>query len=102
MNTIERNQPAEMERPSTRAGQRIRETAGQLGETAARAGEGLEKRLDNLEVKFNDVRASVVDKTKEYSRTANDYVRKNPWVAVGVSAGLAFLAGMLIGRRRGG
>ena len=41
MNTSEQNQLQDVDRISVRAGRRIRETAGQLGETAARASEGL-------------------------------------------------------------
>ncbi len=100
MTTQERNHSPVLDRTATRAGQHIRETAGQLGETAARASEGLEKSLDNIQLKFNDVRDSVIDKTKKYSRATNSYVRKNPWIAVGITAGFAFLAGMFIGRRR--
>ena len=100
MNTQERTHLPVADRLPTRTGEQIRETAGRLGETAARATEGLEESLENIEVKFNDVRGSVIDKTKEYARTTNSYVRKNPWVVIGISAGFAFLAGMLIGRRR--
>ena len=100
MNTQERNQAPVLDRTATRPSQYIRETAGQLGETAARATEGLEESLDNIQTKIKGVRDSVIDKTKEYSRTTNNYVRKNPWTAMGISAGAAFLVGMLIGRRR--
>jgi ElaB/YqjD/DUF883 family membrane-anchored ribosome-binding protein len=100
MNSNKGNHEPVLEPTATRTGQRIRETAGRLGETAARASEGLEESLGNMKMKFNDVRGSVVDKAKEYSRTTNSYVGKNPWTAIGISAGFAFLAGMLIGRRR--
>ena len=101
MNNQERNQIPDLERTTTRAGQKIRETAGQIGDTAARASEGLQENLDNIQLKFNDLRDSVIDTTKEYSRTANSYVSRNPWIAMGISAGLAFLAGMFVGRRQG-
>jgi ElaB/YqjD/DUF883 family membrane-anchored ribosome-binding protein len=100
MNTEERNQQPVVDRTNTRSGQYMRETAGQLGETAARVTEGMEESLDNIQMKFNDLRDSVIDKTKEYSRTANGYVSRNPWTAIGISTGVAFLVGMLIGRRR--
>jgi ElaB/YqjD/DUF883 family membrane-anchored ribosome-binding protein len=90
-----------IDRIAARAGQQVRETAGQLGETVARSAERLEDELENFEAKFDDVRHAVTDTTKEYSRTVNSYVKKNPWMAIGITAGFAFLAGMLIGRRRG-
>ena len=89
-----------MDRIATRAGRNIRQTADQFGESVARAREGLEESLDDIEMKFNDVRDSVIDKTKEYSRTTNSYISKNPWTVIGISAGFAFLVGMFIGRRR--
>jgi ElaB/YqjD/DUF883 family membrane-anchored ribosome-binding protein len=100
MNLKGQNPPPVLDQIATRAGQHIRGKADQLGEAAVRASEGLEESLGKIEMKFNDVRDSVIDKTKEYSRTTNSYVRKNPWVAIGISAGFAFLVGMLIGRRR--
>jgi ElaB/YqjD/DUF883 family membrane-anchored ribosome-binding protein len=100
MNIKEINHPPALDRFVTHAGQQIRETADQLTETAARAGEGLEENLDDIKIKFNNVRDSVTGKTKEYSRTLNGYITKNPWVAVGISAGFAFLVGVLVGRRR--
>ena len=100
MNRQDGNHPSVIERTPTRIGQNIRETADQLGETAARASEGLEGNIENIGAKFNDARTSVFDKTKEYARTTDDYVSRNPWVAVGISAGVAFLVGMLIGRKR--
>ena len=101
MNTEERNQQPVLDRTTTRTGQYMRETAGQLGETAAMASEKLEESLENIQLKFNDVRDSVVDTTKKYSQATNSYVKKNPWMAIGITAGFAFLAGMFIGRRRG-
>ena len=100
MNTKERNHPPMLDQISILAGQHIGETADQLRETAAQAGEGLEESLDSIRMKFNNVRDSVTDTTRHYSRSVNDYVNKNPWVAIGVSVGCAFLAGMLIGRRQ--
>jgi ElaB/YqjD/DUF883 family membrane-anchored ribosome-binding protein len=102
MNTHERDHGPALDRIAPRVGQQLRETAGQLRETAERAGEELEARIDNVQMKFDAVRESAIDTTKEYVQTANRYVRKNPWTAIGISAGFAFLVGVLIGRRRDG
>ena len=91
MNIQERNRPQVLDRIAT--------TAGQLSDTVAQASEELQEGIDNIERRFTEVRDSVTDKTKEYSRTLNSYVTKNPWAAIGISAGLAFVAGILIGRR---
>jgi len=100
MKTQERNHHGVLDRTLARAGQHIHETADQLGETATRASDRLEESFDDIRTKFNDVRDSVTGKTRTYAGTLNSYVGKNPWVAIGISAGFAFLAGMLIGRRR--
>jgi ElaB/YqjD/DUF883 family membrane-anchored ribosome-binding protein len=39
------------------------------------------------------------EKARTAARTTDDYVRDNPWRAVGIAAGVGFLLG-LIGRRR--
>jgi ElaB/YqjD/DUF883 family membrane-anchored ribosome-binding protein len=102
MNTQGQDHSQVLDRVATDVGQRIRETADQLGETTERVSEGLQSGLDNLGKDFSDVRDSVVDRTREYSQTTKSYVRKNPWVVIGLSAGFAFLVGMLIGRRSAG
>jgi len=100
MNNKDRNTTDTMDRTQTYAGEPLRDTLGQASEATARAAESVRESLGNLGQKIGGVRDSVVDKTKEYWRTTDGYVGRNPWVAVGVSAGVAFLAGLLIGRRR--
>ncbi|HTK83137.1 MAG TPA: hypothetical protein VL633_12690 [Bacteroidota bacterium] len=100
MKTHERHEHPATNRPITRAGQYLRDTAGQLGENAERASEELEENVDNIQLKFNELRDSLIDKTKEYSRATNSYVSKNAWMAMGISAGLAFVAGMYVGWKR--
>jgi ElaB/YqjD/DUF883 family membrane-anchored ribosome-binding protein len=102
MKTHERDEGTALDRVASRVGQQIRDTADHLRETAGRAGEALEDRLDNVQMKFDDVRESLVDTTKEFAKAANRTARKNPWTAIGISAGIAFLLGVLIGRRRDG
>jgi ElaB/YqjD/DUF883 family membrane-anchored ribosome-binding protein len=99
MNTQE-NHPAVLDQVVTGAGQQIRETAGRLGGTIIRTSEGSEESLDDIETNIRNVRDPIVNKTKEYWRTTNGYLSKNPWVGIGVSIGFAFLAGILIGRRQ--
>jgi ElaB/YqjD/DUF883 family membrane-anchored ribosome-binding protein len=101
MKTHEHNHhPQVMEEATAHVGQHIRDTAEQLRQTVARARQELEESLENIETRFNEARDAVVHKTKQYARSTDRYVNKNPWKAVGISAGVAFLAGMLIARRR--
>lgn len=46
-------------------------------------------RLENL----------VIDKTKETVRATDDYVKENPWQAVGLGAALGVIIGFLISRK---
>ncbi len=100
MNNQERNTATVLDREDLNAGQSVRETHGQQAEPFLRAGENLREGMDHVGMKIGAVRDTVVGRTKDYWRTADNYVGRNPWIAVGVSAGFAFLAGMLIGRRR--
>ena len=66
-----------------------------------------DKLLDDLRVVASDVeellRATANqtgDRVNEArAREAERYVQDNPWQAVGIAAGVAFLLGYLIGRR---
>jgi ElaB/YqjD/DUF883 family membrane-anchored ribosome-binding protein len=100
MNNRDRNTTEVLEHTQTYTGEPLRETLGRPGDIAARAGESLKESLGGLGEKIGGVRDSVLDRTKEYWRTTDGYVGRNPWVAVGISAGVAFLAGLLVGRRR--
>ena len=43
-----------------------------------------------------DAEKTLVAKSKEAAEIADDYVRENPWSAVGVAAGLGLILGLLI------
>jgi len=100
MNNHDRNTTAVLDRAETYPGEPMLGTPDQLDEHQGRAGERLKESLSNIGVNIGGVRDSVMDKTKDYWRTTNGFVGRNPWVAVGISAGFAFLVGMFIGRRQ--
>ena len=67
-------------------------------------------KLDDLRARINgrvavakdrlaDAEAAIVDTGKKAVRATDDYVHENPWQSVGVAAGVAFLLGLLVGRR---
>jgi ElaB/YqjD/DUF883 family membrane-anchored ribosome-binding protein len=100
MNSHDRNHLPGVEQIVTRAGQQIREVADQIGDTAIRASDGLTHGIDSIETKFSDVRDVIAGKTKEYTRKTNKAVSENAWLAMGITAGFAFMVGLLVGRRR--
>ena len=74
-------------------------TAGQAGEriqqVRARAEETVRAARDRLAA----TQEEVTRRAREAVGEADDYVRENPWQAVGITAGVAFLIGLLAGRR---
>ena len=61
--------------------------------------ERLTDHMQTAKERLADTREVVVDKTKQAARATDDYVRDNPWHAVGIAAGVGLVIGMLIGRR---
>jgi ElaB/YqjD/DUF883 family membrane-anchored ribosome-binding protein len=77
----------------------LKATASQTGEriTAARA--KAEESLKVAKAQLAEVQAAVAAQTKAAAKAADDYVRANPWQAVGISAAVGLIFGMLITRR---
>ena len=77
----------------------LRATASQAGEKVSAARERIQASLATAKVKLNDAERALLDKTKEAAKATDEYVRDNPWQAVGAAAGIGFVLGILIGRR---
>ena len=50
---------------------------------------------------MEDLQLAVPDAEALLRATADEYVRDNPWQAVGVAAGIGLVIGLLVGRRQG-
>ena len=48
---------------------------------------------------LSGVEGKMLDQAKVAAESADDFVHRNPWEAVGVAAGLGLLIGLFIGRR---
>ena len=77
----------------------LRLTAGQAGEKVSEVRARLGERLGSARVRVGELETSLVEQTKKVAHATDDYVHKNPWQSVGVAAGVAFLLGLLAGRR---
>ncbi|OGA18182.1 MAG: hypothetical protein A3I63_04925 [Betaproteobacteria bacterium RIFCSPLOWO2_02_FULL_66_14] len=77
----------------------LRATASQAGEKVAAARERIQASLASARVKLVDAERVIVDRTRLAAKATDEYVRENPWKAVGVAAGVGFLLGLLINRR---
>lgn len=74
-------------------------TAGQAGEKLSDVRGRLTDRLAVAKERISDAEAAVVEKAKKAAHATDDYVHAHPWESVGVAAGVAFLLGLLAGRR---
>ena len=74
----------------------LRATASQAGEKIAVARQKIEQSLIEGKKAVADAEVTFVRKSKECAEIADDYVRENPWSAIGIAAGLGVALGLLI------
>ncbi len=60
---------------------------------------GLRERIDHLRDALGEYGRSVAAHTREAAHKTDDYVREEPWKAVGIAAALGIIIGFLLGRR---
>ncbi|MSQ64214.1 MAG: DUF883 domain-containing protein [Betaproteobacteria bacterium] len=77
----------------------LRATATQAGEKVSAARERIQASLATAKVKLTDAERVLVDKTKDAAKATDEYVRDNPWQAVGIAAAAGLVLGVLISRR---
>jgi ElaB/YqjD/DUF883 family membrane-anchored ribosome-binding protein len=77
----------------------LRATANQAGEgvTAARA--RIQENLQVVKGRMVSAEEDLVERTREAAKEADQYVHDNPWQAIGISACVGAIVGMLIARR---
>jgi len=74
----------------------LRATATQAGEKIGVARQKIEQSLIEGKKALADAEKTLLAKSKECAEIADDYVRENPWTAVGVAAGVGLVLGLLI------
>ncbi len=74
-------------------------TASQTGERIAAARAKAEESLNTAKIRLAEEEAVVMSKTKAAARATEDYVRANPWKAMGITAAAGFVLGILAARR---
>ncbi len=77
----------------------LRATASDAGEKVVVAREKIQSSLAEAKVQLARAEAAIVDKTKQAARVTDQYVHDNPWKAVGISACVGLVIGVLIARR---
>ena len=74
----------------------LKATASQAGEKIGVARQKIEQSLIEGKKALADAEKTLVKKSKEAADVADDYVRENPWSAVGIAAGVGLILGLLI------
>ena len=74
----------------------LKATASQAGDKIGVARQKIEQSLIEGKKALTDAEKSLVAKSKEAAEIADDYVRENPWSAVGIAAGIGLVLGLLI------
>ena len=77
----------------------LQATANQAGEGATAARARIQKSLQVVKANMVDAEDAVIARTKEAAKITDEYVHENPWKAIGITAALGLIAGMLIARR---
>lgn len=78
----------------------LRATAGQAGEKVTAARERIQDSLDAAKARLAVAQDAMIEKTRLAARATDEYVHDNPWRAVGISAAVGVIVGMLISRGR--
>ena len=74
----------------------LKATANQAGEKIAVARQKIEQSLVEGKKALADAEITLVKKSKECAEITDDYVRENPWSAVGIAASVGLVIGLLI------
>jgi len=74
----------------------LKATASQAGEKVSEARQKIEQSLIEGKKALADAEKTLRQKSKEAADLADDYVRDNPWSAVGIAAGVGLVLGLLI------
>jgi ElaB/YqjD/DUF883 family membrane-anchored ribosome-binding protein len=74
----------------------LRVTASQAGEKIGAARQKIEQSLTEGRKALADAEKTLMARSKECAEIADDYVRENPWSAVGIAAAVGLAFGLLI------
>ena len=77
----------------------LRATANQAGEGAAAARARIMESLQVVKKRLVAAETDVIERTQQAAKDTDQYVHDNPWQAVGITAVVGVIVGMLIARR---
>ncbi len=77
----------------------LRQAASASGKQAEELREQAAEALHRAKLRMNEAQETLSEQTRKTLRETDDWVHANPWQAVGIAAGVAFVLGLLISRR---
>jgi ElaB/YqjD/DUF883 family membrane-anchored ribosome-binding protein len=83
----------------TEADALLKQATKESGEKASDLRAQVETKLRAAKLKLMDMQDDAMDRAKATARATDEYVRDNPWQALGVAAALGVLVGLLMSRR---
>ncbi|MCY1268073.1 hypothetical protein D3C76_540340 [compost metagenome] len=77
----------------------LQSSADLFGAEAEQLREQIQANLKRARAALDSTQATVKDRGQATVEATEEYVRENPWKAVGIAAGVGFLFGLLLNRR---
>jgi ElaB/YqjD/DUF883 family membrane-anchored ribosome-binding protein len=77
----------------------MRAASAQTGETVMMARARIQDSLDLARAKLADADAMVRERARQAAQYTDEYVRENPWRAIGIAAGIGVVLGLILTRR---
>ena len=77
----------------------LKQAAAETGDRASDLRSQVESKLMAAKLMLQVLQEVAVERAKAAARVTDDYVRDNPWQAIGAAAAVGFLVGVLISRR---
>jgi ElaB/YqjD/DUF883 family membrane-anchored ribosome-binding protein len=77
----------------------LKATSAQTGERIQEARARAEESLRQARARVTQVEQDALKAAGEIAEATEEYVRENPWQAIGVAAGVGLLLGLVLGRR---
>jgi ElaB/YqjD/DUF883 family membrane-anchored ribosome-binding protein len=77
----------------------LKQATKESGEKASDLRAQVETKLRAAKLKLMDMQDDAMDRAKATARATDEYVRDNPWQALGVAAAIGVLIGLLMSRR---
>jgi ElaB/YqjD/DUF883 family membrane-anchored ribosome-binding protein len=77
----------------------LQATASQTGEKIEAIRSRAKASVGQARERLSEIQKNTADQARQAAESADEYVHKNPWQAVGIAAGIGLLLGVLINRR---